>query len=264
VLVVKDNDANDADSAAGKIKVQNIPCGKYDIAETGVPTGYVALTGAQTVTITSTGTTPVTVTFVNKCVGDIIIHKVDTASPTPNFIGGATFTITDNTTGATVLVVKDNDANDADSAAGKIKVQNIPCGKYDIAETGVPTGYVALTGAQTVTITSTGTTPVTVTFVNKCVGDIIIHKYTDCECIGLTPGYWKNWDNHYTREQFEILLQGTIANGDIEIAQSIFGAYSASSEEEMTILKAHLLATQLTLNLTNNPDMPNPDDSNLT
>lgn len=78
------------------------------------------------------------------------------------------------------------------------------------------------------------------------------------ELNGLTPGYWKNWRNHYTPAQFSALLKGTIA-GDTATADSIFKKYSAAPGKELTILQAHLLAAQLTLNLTKMADLPNPD-----
>lgn len=81
------------------------------------------------------------------------------------------------------------------------------------------------------------------------------------EPLGLTPGYWKNWRNHYTEEQFSALLQETIAGSTID-ADGIFANYSA--KDPVTILKAHLLATQLTLNLSGLPDYPNPGDAYLT
>jgi len=78
------------------------------------------------------------------------------------------------------------------------------------------------------------------------------------ELTGLTPGYWKNWDKHYTEAQFSTLLAGTIAE-NTGAADKIFKKYSARPGMELTILKAHLLATQLTLNLTVRPNLPNPD-----
>ncbi len=86
----------------------------------------------------------------------------------------------------------------------------------------------------------------------------VILLVPDEELYGLTPGYWKNWRNHYTDEQFKALLVGTIAP-DINTANAIFGKYSSRPGMELTILKAHLLATQLTLNLTKMPDLTNLD-----
>jgi|GEM_PF-2871441 len=82
-------------------------------------------------------------------------------------------------------------------------------------------------------------------------------------CAGLTPGYWKNWRNHYTSQQFLLLLEGTIAEGDSAYADAIFADYDASPDDEITILRAMLLANQLTLNLTQHPELPNPSGGSL-
>lgn len=79
------------------------------------------------------------------------------------------------------------------------------------------------------------------------------------ECTGLTPGYWKNWRNHYTASQFASLLPGTIA-GSIAQADAIFAAKPQSSP--VAKLKWFVLANQLTLNLTGTT-LPNPDDAGL-
>jgi hypothetical protein len=78
-------------------------------------------------------------------------------------------------------------------------------------------------------------------------------------CNGLTPGYWKNWRNHYTAAEFTTLLAGTIA-GSIAEADAIFAAKPQSSP--VAKLKWFVLANQLTLNLTGT-DLPNPDDAGL-
>ncbi len=79
---------------------------------------------------------------------------------------------------------------------------------------------------------------------------------------GLTPGYWKNWRNHYTAEQFTALLAGTIAS-DISSADAIFAHYNAKQSDVLTILRAQLLAAQLTVNLSGMPQMPNPGSAYL-
>jgi hypothetical protein len=81
-------------------------------------------------------------------------------------------------------------------------------------------------------------------------------------CVGLTPGYWKNWDNHYTPAEFELLLAGTIA-GSIAEVDYIFDEYNASDPQDLTILKAFVLANQLTLNLTQHPELDNPSGGSL-
>ena len=81
-------------------------------------------------------------------------------------------------------------------------------------------------------------------------------------CDGLTPGYWKNWRNHYSEAEILVLLAGTIAPTIAE-ADAIFAHWDASPENELTILRAFLLANQLTLNLTQLPNLPNPSDGRL-
>ena len=81
-------------------------------------------------------------------------------------------------------------------------------------------------------------------------------------CNGLTPGYWKNWRNHYNRGQMRTLLEETIASGITE-ADDIFDHWDASPGDELSILKAMTLANQLTINLTQNPGLPNPSEGSL-
>ena len=78
-------------------------------------------------------------------------------------------------------------------------------------------------------------------------------------CAGLTPGYWKNWRNHYTAAQFASLLPGTIASS-IAQADAIFAAKGSNS---IAKLKWFVLANQLTLNLTAASSLPNPSSGSL-
>jgi len=79
-------------------------------------------------------------------------------------------------------------------------------------------------------------------------------------CYGLTPGYWKNWDvgnppyNHYTEAQFENLTIGTIAGGDVDLAEQILSQDSCTNPEYC--LAKFVLANQLTLNLASYQDYP--------
>jgi len=125
---------------------------------------------------------------------------------------------------------------------------NLLAGDYCVKETAAP-GWISVGPAQQCVSLDAGGTA-TVTF------------YNWAPCMGLTPGYWKNWRNHYTEAQFETLLEGTIA-ATIAEADLIFEHWDASPGDEMTILKAFLLADQLTLNLTQLPGMPNPSEGSL-
>ncbi|GAI35127.1 unnamed protein product, partial [marine sediment metagenome] len=57
-----------------------------------------------------------------------------------------------------------------------------------------------------------------------------------------------NWDSYYTQEKFLQLLDGTWVP-TIEGANFFFALYDADLGSELVNLGAHLLATQLTLNL---------------
>ncbi len=125
---------------------------------------------------------------------------------------------------------------------------NLLGGSYCVVETPEP-GWIPVSPTeQCVSVEAGGMA--TVTF------------YNWAPCMGLTPGYWKNWRNHYTAAQFEILLAGTIAPSIAE-ADEIFEHWDASPGDELTIVKAFLLANQLTLNLTQHPELPNPSEGSL-
>jgi hypothetical protein len=80
------------------------------------------------------------------------------------------------------------------------------------------------------------------------------------ECVGLTPGYWKNWANHYTEEEFLSLLPGTIAEGGS--AADAVAILSYGGPDPVQRLAKFVLANQLTINLTGT-DLPNPSGGSL-
>lgn len=82
-------------------------------------------------------------------------------------------------------------------------------------------------------------------------------------CEGLTPGYWLNWDNHYTSAQFLVLLQGTIAEGDIALAESYLTSVGCDGGDALACMRRFLLSDQLTLSLTQHPELPNPSGGSL-
>jgi len=138
-------------------------------------------------------------------------------------------------------------------ATGTACWENVLGGDYCVVETDEP-GWLHVTPLeQPVTAVAGSTT--TLTF------------YNWAPSMGLTPGYWKNWRNHYTSAQFCELVQGTVADvdgctADIAAADAIFEHWDASPGDEMTIVLAFLLANQLTLNLTQS-DLPNPSEGSL-
>lgn len=79
-------------------------------------------------------------------------------------------------------------------------------------------------------------------------------------CNGLTPGFWKNYNvgqggenggNHYTHEQFEYLLQGTIATNKEEALDILDSSCGDQLLEMVACMEKFMLADQLTKNLSN-------------
>ncbi len=105
-----------------------------------------------------------------------------------------------------------------------------------------------------------------VTMVTVDAGEEVIDPpvafYNRAICIGHTPGFWRNWDvgqpgvNHPTPEEFAMLLEGTIADGDIATANAILDKWDNAPGDEVGHLSAFVLAIELTLNLTQHPELP--------
>lgn len=72
------------------------------------------------------------------------------------------------------------------------------------------------------------------------------------DCNGLTPGFWKNYDNHYTEEEFADLLDGT---SFFAISNSTAKAYLQGNNPALVRLRKFLLANELTISLALNPDL---------
>jgi hypothetical protein len=117
--------------------------------------------------------------------------------------------------------------------------------------------FASLDGPQNIEDPVDGSVTVRMSFTT---GALVAFKNTGIpieeECKGLTPGYWKNWRNHYTAAQFASLLPGTIA-GSIAEADAIF---ATKGKDPIAKLRWFVLANQLTLNLVGT-DLPNPDDA---
>jgi len=86
-------------------------------------------------------------------------------------------------------------------------------------------------------------------------------------CDGLTPGYWRNWSNHYEEEEFEELVDwvNDYTDGvfpDVTIPQ-ITAILSYGGSDAVLRLKKFYYANLLTLALTDHPGLPNPDAAGL-
>lgn len=123
---------------------------------------------------------------------------------------------------------------------------NLRPGTYTISEV-VPTGL-----TQTAPLpVPPGTYTVTLVSDQVCIGKDFGNFGP---CAGLTPGYWANWRNHYTADQFLSLLQGTIAQGSIVSADLYLSSIGCDNGDALHCMRRFLLSDQLTLNLTARTD----------
>jgi hypothetical protein len=229
------------------------PCG-LALLPPDAPVDVIAKSGCYIVNISASapeGTIVRNLCFGNK-LAKLCVHKVQEGTGRP--LAGWEFRLyeSDCTTPVTADGLGEPIGPIVTAADGTACWENLLGGTYCVKETVKP-GWV---GADATTVTLAAGGEATVTFTNHSI------------CMGLTPGYWKNWRNHYTPAQFCILLQGTIADvgdcaADIAAADAIFDWWSANPDDYMTILKAFLLADQLTINLTQNPGLPNPSNGSL-
>jgi hypothetical protein len=85
-------------------------------------------------------------------------------------------------------------------------------------------------------------------------------------CDGLTPGYWRNWSNHYSTAQFQQLVDWVNDNDysgtDLTRAQ-ITAILEYGGPDPVLKLKKFYYANLLTLALTDHPGLPNPDTAGL-
>lgn len=86
-------------------------------------------------------------------------------------------------------------------------------------------------------------------------------------CDGLTPGYWRNWSNHYTQSEFQELVDWVNDNdynlgADLEISE-ITSILSYGGPDAVMKLKKFYYANLLTLALTDLDHLPNPDTASL-
>jgi uncharacterized surface anchored protein len=173
-LVIVDNGANDSDTDAGQIVINNVLEAAYTITETVAPSGWALdsdATRAQTVNsgnlIAVVGTqdqddpgTTDESDFHNR-LGSLSWEKRKATDNT--LLGGATFSVSGSTgpqacngTVTNPLVVVDNGANDSDADAGQIQLNGVCIGSYTIAETVPPAGWALDTDATRVIAVSAG------------------------------------------------------------------------------------------------------------
>ncbi|MFD2305362.1 SpaA isopeptide-forming pilin-related protein [Enterococcus termitis] len=152
------------DGPEGKIILENLAYGEYKVIETKAPDGYI---GDYTVKDVTVDKDKVTLTVINKQkTGSIEIVKTDEEG---NKLQGAKFY---------VWSMQDGQRTDVETGVdGKALLENLPYGKYKIAEYQAPNGYEGDYSIKEITVDRD---KVTLTVINKKQvknGELIITKY---------------------------------------------------------------------------------------
>ena len=148
------------------------------------------------------------------------------------------------------------DACQVTDSYGTVKWENLFPNEYTVDEEvpvgAFPTATEVYIGGKFYTkIVGSGADKVALPFLVGCAdkGHAELTFGDGFKCVGLTPGYWSNWRNHYTEAEFLSLLSGTIA-GSIDAADELLNSNSCSDGNAIDCMRKFLLANQLTLNLT--------------
>ncbi|MGT9148068.1 MSCRAMM family protein, partial [Enterococcus faecalis] len=118
---------------SGKLAIDGLEPGDYQFVETQAPTGYDLDATPVTFTIEKSQTEAVQVTKTNQpTVGSVVLTKID--SKTRDKLAGAAFELRDSNN---KIVLKDlvTDSN------GKLAINDLKPGEYQLVETQAPTGY---------------------------------------------------------------------------------------------------------------------------
>lgn len=138
-VTVTDNQAPDADPADGAFLLNTgLGTGAYSIDETVAPEGYLLNPTALEATIDTAGAAVDAGTMVDEKEPSLAWRKTDERNA--QLLGGATFTVTGP--GGYSVTVTDNQAPDADPAAGAFLLDSgLTPGEYTITESAAPSGY---------------------------------------------------------------------------------------------------------------------------
>ncbi|MGD2071746.1 MAG: hypothetical protein PVI57_23980 [Gemmatimonadota bacterium] len=150
-------------------------------------------------------------------------------------------------------------------------VQDQPVSDVTVVETGIPEGvefekvvvFADLSGTVTETTYTENSAPASA---NTYHGSVVVFYNVELPppppeiCVGLTPGYWKNWKNHYAMEEFASLLAETnFSDLTVEEATAVL---KKGGKDPLDKLMKFMLANELTLALTET-ELPNPDGAAL-
>lgn len=158
-VTVVDNGDLDVDKANGRFRVDNLQYGSYTLTESKAPTGFVSDTQVHTFTVSGADNGIVQVGAITNVPvkGSVKWTKVGDSGP-DDLLAGTTWTLTPTDPAGQPITVVDNQGRDADPAAGKFLVNDLPYGKYTISEASAPEGFELNTGSFPFTISENGAT----------------------------------------------------------------------------------------------------------
>lgn len=185
VFELQDKDGNVVQSGlttdvSGHILVENLPSGDYQFVETKAPDGYELDQTPVTFTIERDQTETIQVGKTNKLIlGSVTLTKTDDKSGTA--LQGAIFELQDKD--GTVL--QSNLTTDAD---GKLTVDDLEPGDYQLVETQAPDGYELDSTPVTFTIEKGQKDSVQVAMTNKLMTGSVVLTKTDEETNEILQG----------------------------------------------------------------------------
>lgn len=137
--VVGTSDGTYRTDSSGTIFISGLPKGGYKVQEIQAPDGYLLDNFAQTIEILDNRM--YSLDFYNEPLVSLVIVKYDSVTKLP--LSGAKFKVTKAGNGEII-------GNYTTDATGRILLNELKPGIYEVAETAAPDGYIADTASQTV------------------------------------------------------------------------------------------------------------------
>ncbi|MBC1921513.1 SpaA isopeptide-forming pilin-related protein [Listeria grayi] len=215
--VVKEDITTNAD---GKLKIADLPLGKYSLVETKAPTGYELDATPLKFEITDAGSAAtLELTKENAAMkGSVDLKKVDSDNPA-KVLQGAVFKLVDGD-GKTLQEDLTTNTN------GEVKVADLPLGSYSLIETKAPIGYILDNTPVNFTITEANhNTTISLTKDNTAMkGSVLLTKVDSADPAKTLQGAeFKLVDNDGKTLRENLT---TNASGELKVNDLLLGSYS--------------------------------------